>query len=84
MVDLEMNLQMVSKEIAASLEEQSASALLCVPRATRDVLHLVPPAIPLLESSTSSRRSVVLIIFPSVKDLMSISCCLDLEKVQGS
>ncbi|GKV42579.1 hypothetical protein SLEP1_g49962 [Rubroshorea leprosula] len=47
---------MVSEEIAASLEEQSASALLCVPRATRDVLHLVPPAIPLLESSTSSRR----------------------------
>ncbi|GLU05199.1 hypothetical protein SLE2022_223110 [Rubroshorea leprosula] len=35
-----MNLQMVSEEIAASLEEQSASALLHVPRAIRDILHL--------------------------------------------
>ncbi|GKU89630.1 hypothetical protein SLEP1_g3744 [Rubroshorea leprosula] len=46
-MDLEMNLQMVSEEIAASLEEQSASALLRVPRATRDVLHLCDDAVSL-------------------------------------
>ncbi|KAK9994963.1 hypothetical protein SO802_024666 [Lithocarpus litseifolius] len=40
LVDLEMKLQMVSEEIAASLEEQSASALLRVPRANRDVVRL--------------------------------------------
>ncbi|KAA8533864.1 hypothetical protein F0562_031381 [Nyssa sinensis] len=40
LVDLEMKLQMMSEEIAASLEEQSAAALLRVPRATRDVVRL--------------------------------------------
>ncbi|GKV12052.1 hypothetical protein SLEP1_g23254 [Rubroshorea leprosula] len=50
MVDLEMNLQMVSEEIAASLEEQSASALLRVPRATLDVLRLRDDAISLRNS----------------------------------
>ncbi|GKV11839.1 hypothetical protein SLEP1_g23058 [Rubroshorea leprosula] len=38
---------MVSEEITASLEEQSASALLCVPRATRDILRLHDDAISL-------------------------------------
>ncbi|KAK6250445.1 hypothetical protein SCA6_004450 [Theobroma cacao] len=47
MVDLEMKLQMVSEEIAASLEEQSAAALLRVPRATRDVLRLREDAVSL-------------------------------------
>ncbi|GKV33794.1 hypothetical protein SLEP1_g42250 [Rubroshorea leprosula] len=50
MVDLEMKLQMVSEEIAASLEEQSASALLRVPRATRDVLRLRDDAVSLRNS----------------------------------
>ncbi|KAK8482270.1 hypothetical protein V6N13_076779 [Hibiscus sabdariffa] len=50
MVDLEMKLQMVSEEIAASLEEQSASALLRVPRATRDVLRLQDDAVSLRNS----------------------------------
>ncbi|KAI4332744.1 hypothetical protein L6164_017627 [Bauhinia variegata] len=40
LVDLEMKLQMMSEEIAASLEEQSAAVLLRVPRATRDVFRL--------------------------------------------
>ncbi|XP_021287062.1 conserved oligomeric Golgi complex subunit 7 [Herrania umbratica] len=50
MVDLEMKLQMVSEEIAASLEEQSAAALLRVPRATRDVLRLRDDAVSLRNS----------------------------------
>ncbi|KAK4796133.1 hypothetical protein SAY86_028459 [Trapa natans] len=40
LVDMEMKLQMVSEEIAASLEEQSSAALLRVPRATRDIVRL--------------------------------------------
>ncbi|KAJ0099564.1 hypothetical protein Patl1_19876 [Pistacia atlantica] len=47
LVDLEMKLQMVSEEIAASLEEQSAAALLRVPRATRDVVRLRDDAVSL-------------------------------------
>ncbi|KAL4385231.1 hypothetical protein GQ457_15G007520 [Hibiscus cannabinus] len=50
MVDLEMKLQMVSEEIAASLEEQSSSALLRVPRATRDVIRLQDDAVSLRNS----------------------------------
>ncbi|XP_065871438.1 conserved oligomeric Golgi complex subunit 7 [Euphorbia lathyris] len=50
LVDLEMKLQMVSEEIAASLEEQSASALLRVPRATRDVIRLRDDAVSLRSS----------------------------------
>ncbi|PIA39299.1 hypothetical protein AQUCO_02600031v1 [Aquilegia coerulea] len=38
--ELEMKLQMISEEISASLEEQSAAALLRVPRASRDVIRL--------------------------------------------
>ncbi|KAJ7949509.1 Conserved oligomeric Golgi complex subunit 7 [Quillaja saponaria] len=40
LVDLEMKLQMMSEEIAASLDEQSAASLLRVPRASRDVIRL--------------------------------------------
>ncbi|XP_054816180.1 conserved oligomeric Golgi complex subunit 7 [Prosopis cineraria] len=47
MVDLEMKLQMLSEEIAASLEEQSAASLLRVPRASRDVVRLRDDAISL-------------------------------------
>lgn len=47
LVDLEMKLQMVSEEIGASLEEQSAAALLRVPRATRDVIRLRDDAVSL-------------------------------------
>ncbi|XP_059666944.1 conserved oligomeric Golgi complex subunit 7 [Cornus florida] len=50
LVDLEMKLQMVSEEIAASLEEQSAAALLRVPRATRDVVRLRDDAVSLRNS----------------------------------
>ncbi|KAM7272918.1 hypothetical protein ACFE04_027582 [Oxalis oulophora] len=50
LVDLEMKLQMISEEIAASLEEQSAASLLRVPRATRDVLRLRDDAISLRSS----------------------------------
>lgn len=47
LVDLEMKLQMVSEEISASLEEQSAAALLRVPRATRDIIRLRDDAVSL-------------------------------------
>ncbi|KAK4285179.1 hypothetical protein QN277_001912 [Acacia crassicarpa] len=47
MVDLEMKLQMLSEEIAASLEEQSAASLLRVPRSSRDVVRLRDDAISL-------------------------------------
>ncbi|CAK8575415.1 unnamed protein product [Lathyrus sativus] len=47
LVDLEMKLQMVSEEIAASLEDQSTAALLRVPRATRDVIRLRDDAVSL-------------------------------------
>lgn len=55
LVDLEMKLQMMSEEISASLEEQSASALLRVPRATRDVIRL-------RDDATSLRTSVSAIL----------------------
>lgn len=47
LVDLEMKLQMVSEEIAASLEEQSSSAILRVPRANRDIIRLRDDAVSL-------------------------------------
>ncbi|CAN4093510.1 unnamed protein product [Withania somnifera] len=53
LVDLEMKLQMVSEEIAASLEEQSAASLLRVPRATRDVIRLRDDALSLRSSLSS-------------------------------
>ncbi|KAJ4956115.1 hypothetical protein NE237_012898 [Protea cynaroides] len=45
LADLEMKLQMLSEEIAASLEEQSSAALLRVPRVGRDVIRLRDDAI---------------------------------------
>ncbi|EXC36303.1 hypothetical protein L484_001268 [Morus notabilis] len=53
LVDLEMKLQMVSEEISASLEEQSAAALLRVPRATRDVIRLRDDAVSLRSAVAS-------------------------------
>ncbi|KAG5558361.1 hypothetical protein RHGRI_008328 [Rhododendron griersonianum] len=50
LVDLEMKLQMTSEEIAASLEDQSAAAILRVPRATRDVIRLRDDAVSLRAS----------------------------------
>ncbi|KAL3645202.1 Golgi transport complex subunit 7 [Castilleja foliolosa] len=47
LVDLEMKLQMVSEEIASSLEEHSSAAILRVPRASRDVLRLRDDALSL-------------------------------------
>ncbi|XP_073034961.1 conserved oligomeric Golgi complex subunit 7 [Primulina eburnea] len=53
LVDLEMKLQVVSEEIAASLEEQSSAAILRVPRASRDVLRLRDEALSLRSSVAS-------------------------------
>ncbi|KAF8412995.1 hypothetical protein HHK36_000967 [Tetracentron sinense] len=50
LADLEMKLQMMSEEIAASLEEQSSSAILRIPRASRDVIRLRDDAISLRNS----------------------------------
>lgn len=62
LVDLEMKLQMVSEEIAASLEEQSSAALLRVPRASRDVIRLRDDAL--------SLRSSVATILISLKKVL--------------
>lgn len=53
LVDLEMKLQMISEEIAASLEDQSTAALLRVPRASRDVIRLRDDALSLRHSVAS-------------------------------
>lgn len=53
LVDLEMKIQMVSEEIGSSLEEQSASSLLRVPRATREVIRLRDDSVS-LRSAVSS------------------------------
>ncbi|KAM0061777.1 putative oligomeric Golgi complex subunit 7 protein [Helianthus debilis subsp. tardiflorus] len=53
LVDLEMKLQMMSEEIAASLEEQSSAAILRVPRASRDVIRLRDDALSLRHSVAS-------------------------------
>ncbi|KAK7263976.1 hypothetical protein RJT34_31576 [Clitoria ternatea] len=53
LLDMEMKLQMASVEIAASLEDQSAAALLRVPRTTRDVIRLRDDAVS-LRSAVSS------------------------------
>jgi hypothetical protein len=71
LVDLEMKLQMVSEEIAASLEEQSAAALLRVPRATRDVIRLRDDAV--------SLRSAVSAILQKLKKVRFIFRILNLE-----
>ncbi|KAL1324668.1 hypothetical protein HN51_034826 [Arachis hypogaea] len=64
-VDMEMKIQMVSEEIAASLEEQSAGALLRVPRATRDVIRLRDDAV--------SLRSAVSAILQKLKKAEGLS-----------
>jgi hypothetical protein len=45
--DLEMKLQLMAENIAASLEDQSAQALLRVPRASRDVFRVRDDALSL-------------------------------------
>lgn len=45
--DLEMKLQLMAENIAASLEDQSAQALLRVPRASRDVFRVRDDAVSL-------------------------------------
>lgn len=68
LVDLEMKLQMVSEEIAASLEELSANALLRVPRATRDVIRLRDDAVSLRSAVSGillKLKKVTLILIPS-------------------
>ncbi|KAF6140397.1 hypothetical protein GIB67_013166 [Kingdonia uniflora] len=50
LTDLEMKLQMMSEEIAASLDEQSSGAILRVPRASRDVIRLRDDAVSLRSS----------------------------------
>lgn len=59
LVDLEMKLQMVYEEIDASLEEQSAGALLRVPRATRDVIRLRDDAVSLRSSVASIFQKII-------------------------
>lgn len=53
LADLEMKLQVLSEEISSSLDEQSSSALLRIPRASRDVIRLRDEAVS-LRSSVSS------------------------------
>ncbi|KAM7499531.1 hypothetical protein LguiA_023945 [Lonicera macranthoides] len=53
LVDLEMKLQMMSEEIASSLEDQSSAALLRVPRASRDSIRLHDDAVSLQHSVSS-------------------------------
>lgn len=65
LIDLEMKLQMVSEEIAASLEEQSSAALLRVPRANRDVIRLRDDAL--------SLRSSLSAILQKLKKVLSLS-----------
>lgn len=59
LVDLEMKLQMVYEEIDASLEEQSAGALLRVPRATRDIIRLRDDAVSLRSSVASIFQKII-------------------------
>lgn len=54
-----MKLQMVYEEIDASLEEQSATALLRVPRATRDVIRLRDDALSLRSSVASILQKII-------------------------
>lgn len=65
LAELESKLQMVSEEIAASLEEQGAAALLRVPRATRDVLRLREDAV--------SLRSAVSAILQKLKKVIGFT-----------
>lgn len=75
LVDLEMKLQMVSEEISASLEEQSAAALLRIPRATRDIIRLRDDAV--------SLRSAVAGILQKLKKVPSISLYCSLAEFGG-
>lgn len=75
LVDLEMKLQMVSEEISASLEEQSAAALLRVPRTTRDIIRLRDDAV--------SLRSAVAGILQKLKKVPSISLYCSLAEFGG-
>lgn len=53
---------MVYEEIDASLEEQSATALLRVPRATRDVIRLRDDALSLRSSVASILQKIIKVI----------------------
>ena len=61
LVDLEMKLQMMAEEISASLEEQSAAAILRVPRATRDVIRLRDDAVSLRSNVSSILNKLKLV-----------------------
>lgn len=65
LVDLEMKLQMTSEEIAASLEDQSAAAILRVPRATRDVIRLRDDAVSLRASVAAILQTLKKVLFTS-------------------
>lgn len=65
--DLEMKLQLMAENIAASLEEQSAQALLRVPRASRDVFRVRDDAVSLRSTVSAvlqKLRQVLLSLFP--------------------
>lgn len=66
MVDLEMKLQMLSEEIAASLEEQSAAALLRVPRGSRDVIRLRDDAVTLRSAVSGILQKIKKVCISSV------------------
>lgn len=57
--DLEMKLQLISENIASSLEEQSSASLLKVPRASREIIRL--------RDDASSLRSTVSTILHKLK-----------------
>ena len=63
--DLEMKLQLMAENIAASLEEQSAQALLRVPRASRDVFRVRDDAV--------SLRSTVSAVLHKLKQVAPFS-----------
>lgn len=63
--DLEMKLQLMAENIAASLEEQSSQALLRVPRASRDVLRVRDDAV--------SLRSTVSAVLNKLKQVFTHS-----------
>lgn len=85
LVDLELKLQMVSEEISASLEEQSAAALLRVPRATRDVIRLRDDAVSLRSAVSGilqQLKKVRLMCLRLAMDLIA-ECAWKLKKILG-
>ncbi|MCO5598331.1 hypothetical protein L7F22_061963 [Adiantum nelumboides] len=62
--DLETKLQLISENIASSLEEQSSSSLLKVPRASREIIRL--------RDDAASLRSTVSTILTKLKQVLQL------------